>query len=214
LTDIPQSPDVGVPTRERIIAATIAILEEGGEPSLRLSAVAERAGLSTGAIYAAFSSREALVATANVERIRRWTMDIVSTNTDRPPVDAAPATPQGQEAIVRASLSPAGRAHRLAWAESAAQAMHDPKLAQVIQATEREFLDYTAGHIEKMQAANVIRPELDPRAVAAIRMAVAIGVAVTARAYDDDPEFTDRLVEAWPVLATAFLVPEAKQTSY
>ena len=214
MTDNPASPETAQSTRERIVAATISILEEGCEPGLRLSAVADRAGLSTGAIYAAFSSREALIATANVERIRRWTMDAVGTNTDRSPLDAAPPTPQIQESVVRASLSPEGRARRLAWAESAAQAMHDPKLAEVVRATEREFLDYTAGQIEQLQGAHVIRPELDARAIAAIRMAIAVGVAVTARAYDDDPEFTDRLVEAWPILAGAFLAPDAKQTRY
>jgi AcrR family transcriptional regulator len=214
MTHTTQSFDASSSTRERILSATIAILDESGAPSLRLSAVAQRAGLSTGAIYAAFSSREALIATANVERLRRWTLDVLSSGSDRVPQDAAPTALQGQEAVIRATLSPEGRARRLAWAEGAAQAMHDPTLAQVLKTTEREFLDHTALQIEKMQAADVIRPELDARALSAIRMAIGIGVAVTARAYDDDPDFTDRLVEAWPILAGAFLTPEAKNTTY
>jgi AcrR family transcriptional regulator len=214
VTEFPGPVDAGQSTRERVLSATIAILEESGEAGLRLAAVADRAGLSTGAIYATFSSREALIATANVERIRRWTVDVIGVNTDRVPLDLGPGTPEGRDAVIRASLSPEGRSRRLAWAESAAHAMYDPVLAAVIQQTEREFLDFTAQQIEQMQHANVIRPELDARAMAALRMAVAVGVAVTSRAYDDDPDFTDRLVEAWPALAGAFLAPGSTQKSF
>jgi AcrR family transcriptional regulator len=210
-----ESPDPAPSARDRIIEATIDILGESGEARLRLSAVAERAGLSTGAIYGAFTSRQALIATANVARIRRWTVEAVRASADGSTSDARQAErAQVAEASVRVTLSPEGREQRLAWAESAAHAMYDPRLADVLHATEREFLDYTASQIELRQAEGVIRRELDPRAVATIRMAIAIGVAVTSRAYDDDPEFTDRLVEAWPYLSGAFLAPGVTKNSF
>jgi hypothetical protein len=83
-------------------------------------------------------------------------------------------------------------------------------MASSLRTTERDFLDSVSAQVKEMQAAHIIRPELDERAVATIRMAIAVGVAVTARAYDDDPEFTDRLTHAWSFLAKAFMTDDAR----
>lgn len=59
------------PTIERILEAAIDAIEEGGEASLRIDAVARAAGISKPAIYYFFDNREGLVAAAQAERFRR-----------------------------------------------------------------------------------------------------------------------------------------------
>jgi AcrR family transcriptional regulator len=51
-------------SRDRLVAATLAILDEEGYRRLRVADVARRAGLTTGAIYGIFRTKHALVAAA------------------------------------------------------------------------------------------------------------------------------------------------------
>ncbi len=202
------TPDLeSLPTRERILEATLQVLDEDGDTGLRLVRVAELAGLTTGAIYGTFESREALIASAHVERLRRWTFDYVRrTSTSSVEHEDDPGVPP-QERVLREILSPAGRSARLAWAASAAKAAFDPELERNLQPTEQEFLNYAVEQIKPMQEAGILRSDIDPRVIAAMRMAVAVGVALTSRVYDDDPEFTDKLIEAWPYVSAAFVNP-------
>jgi AcrR family transcriptional regulator len=56
-------------TRETLLRTTVRLISEGGEAKVRLADVAEQSGLSIGAIQHHFSSREELVAAAQVERL-------------------------------------------------------------------------------------------------------------------------------------------------
>ena len=57
-------------TKAAILAATLEYLDEVGESGIRVAAVASRAGVTTGAIYGHFNSREGLLAAAQLEYLR------------------------------------------------------------------------------------------------------------------------------------------------
>jgi AcrR family transcriptional regulator len=52
------------PTRQRLIDATIELFIEGGYEATKVQKIARRAGMTTGAIYANFTSKEELLAEA------------------------------------------------------------------------------------------------------------------------------------------------------
>lgn len=58
-------------SRERLLEAAIAAIEEGGEASLRVDAIAEAAGVTKPTLYHFFGSREGLVSAAVAEHFRR-----------------------------------------------------------------------------------------------------------------------------------------------
>jgi len=201
-------PDPEADTRTRILDATLRLLSESGEAALRVSTVAERAGLSTGAIYGLFASRESLIASAYVERIHNWTVEATTRGASPAAVED---THTNGDAALRAAVADLttgeGREVRLAWADAAARAQFDPLLRTALRPTERAYLEYTATEVRKMQEAGLIRADVDPRAVAAVRSAIGIGVALVSRVYDDDPTFFEELITAWPLIFAAFAPP-------
>lgn len=67
-------PDVGGSTRDRLIAASLVLLREGGEDALSMRALGDRSGLSRGAPYRHFEDKEALlraIAAAGMEDLGR-----------------------------------------------------------------------------------------------------------------------------------------------
>jgi hypothetical protein len=50
-----------------------------------------------------------------------------------------------------------------------------------------------------------IRKDLDPQAMAVFRLGATLGVSILAGVYTPfDPDFTEKLIAAWPAIATAF----------
>lgn len=56
--------------RDAIIAATVRVIEESGEASVRVTEVARAAGVTQGMISYYFKDREGLISEANIERFR------------------------------------------------------------------------------------------------------------------------------------------------
>jgi len=63
-------------TRERLIAAAIALIEDRGVSRLRLREVAEAVGIQEPSIYAFFRSRDDLIVEASVTRYQRGLLDL------------------------------------------------------------------------------------------------------------------------------------------
>ncbi|HEV3053048.1 MAG TPA: helix-turn-helix domain-containing protein, partial [Solirubrobacteraceae bacterium] len=49
-----------IPTRERLLRAARAVIEEGGYGAASVAAIAERAGVAAGTLYRHFASKEEL----------------------------------------------------------------------------------------------------------------------------------------------------------
>lgn len=189
-------------TTDRILEAAAFILLEEGEGGLRVQAVADRAGLSTGAIYSNFPSRESLVTAARLYWLRQW----MSTSLAEPGAflrysPAAPTpSPEQHQRYIEDGRSTRSRISRLAWAEASLAADRDSVAGHELRALEREFIDVLSERISELQAKGVLDPTLNPRALAIVQTGLSIGVAMTSRVFDDDPDFGNRLVAAWPFL--------------
>ena len=96
-------------TRERLVAAARAILEAGGYAGASVQAVADRAGVSAGALYRHFESKAELFVEVFRDAARR----------DLAAVDAAAATGgclERLDAAITAHATGVLRRRRLAWA--------------------------------------------------------------------------------------------------
>src|SRR3954463_14180287 len=88
-------------TRERILEAAGRRFKQDGIDSAGVAAVMSDAGLTNGAFYAHFSSKEDLVASVLADQLRA----------QRESVDAEPTGRAGLEAFIRDYLSPQHRDH-------------------------------------------------------------------------------------------------------
>ena len=96
-------------TRERLVAAARELLEEGGYAGASVQAVADRAGVSAGALYRHFASKAEMFVEVFRDAARR----------DLAAVDEAAATGSCLERLDAATVAHATRAlrrRRLAWA--------------------------------------------------------------------------------------------------
>ncbi|CAM5308823.1 TetR/AcrR family transcriptional regulator [Streptomyces aurantiogriseus] len=64
-------------TRQRILDAGTALLEEGGTEALTVAAVASRAGASVGSVYRRFGDKDRLIAALQHDMIEQFNADIV-----------------------------------------------------------------------------------------------------------------------------------------
>jgi AcrR family transcriptional regulator len=99
------------PTRERLLAAAQALIEEGGYCAASVVAVAERAGVAAGTLYRHFDSKEELfvevfrsVCDREVRAMRAAAADVESSHVDR------------LETVLATFAERALRRPRLAWA--------------------------------------------------------------------------------------------------
>ena len=193
-------------TRAAILAAATDVMHEGGEAAVRVSDVAARAGVTTGAIYSHFGSRDMLIASAEVDYLRRQAakFGMAYTGVNDDDIEAAALGGPSYMDFVEWLMSPPGRKARLAWVSASANALTDVSLRDMLAPLEFGVLDQAAKQIAHMQAAGLVAPELDPRAVAVLRVGAGIGAAVAERPFMDDPEFRAELLRAWPNVARAF----------
>jgi AcrR family transcriptional regulator len=107
------SSSVQAPTRERLLRAARAVIEEGGYSAATVAAIADRAGVAAGTLYRHFSSKEELF----VEQFR-----VVCDREVEAMREAAEAMPGGSthvdrlETVLATFAARALRRPRLAWA--------------------------------------------------------------------------------------------------
>src|SRR5215208_6118192 len=115
-------------TRRRILDAAGRRLKEDGIDGAGVAAVMSDAGLTNGAFYGHFTSKEDLVANVLADQLR----------TQRHRFDAQPPDRAGLEAIIRAYLSPQ---HRDEWAEGCPSAALLDEIDRRPAATRQIFTD-------------------------------------------------------------------------
>jgi AcrR family transcriptional regulator len=193
-------------TRTAILDATLQALDEHGEVGVRVAKIAEVAGVTTGAVYAHFRSRDGLIAAAQVHYLRQQYVHYMDSfdSVHATDIEAAGLGEDQYMVFIRGLFSPAGQAARLRWAEAIDRALTDEELAEELRPIEFALVDHARVQIEALQEAGYVAPELDARAVAALRVAASVGAALTAPLYADDPEFKDKLLAAWPYIVRAF----------
>jgi TetR/AcrR family transcriptional regulator, transcriptional repressor for nem operon len=167
-------------TRQRILEAAGRRFKQDGIDGAGVAAVMSDAGLTNGAFYAHFSSKEDLVAHVLAEQLR----------VQRQSFDAQPSDRAGLEAFIRAYLSPGHRDQRVDGCPSAALL---DEIARRPAATRQAFTD------ELLVTADDIAARLDPAVANAARsdaltlLAFMIGTLQLARALTD-PDLSDQLL--------------------
>lgn len=196
-------------TRMAILQATQAMMAVAGDSGVRVAKVAREAGVTTGAIYNQFESREGLIAAALADHL-------LSSAHRTKTVQAEVGVSAGQNPLfserylqeVRYLFTPEARPDRIRWAASFAKAQHNEALAKEIYPMARQVLDSIAEEVRYSQKQGWLRADADPRAVAVLMYGVTIGIAITSRVYDDADDFSDRLLDAWKYLSRGFLPPD------
>jgi len=167
-------------TRQRILEAAGRRFKEDGIDGAGVAAVMSDAGLTNGAFYAHFASKEDLVANVLADQVRA----------QRHRFDAQPSDRAGLEAIVRAYLSPE---HRDRCADGCPSAALLDEIGRRPAATRQVFTD------ELLGTADDIAARLDPadadaaRTDALVIFGMMIGTLQLARAMTDR-DLSDQLL--------------------
>jgi AcrR family transcriptional regulator len=182
----PANPDPS--TRERLIQATLAILDEHGAEKVKVTEVASHADTTTGSLYWFFKNRQHLINTALAERYVAHMRSVVDGI-------AAVAESVDQPISVLASTTfdltePARVAARRQQIRVLADALDDPDLAREIAPVQKDFLQAATLLIEKAQAAGQVSKEFDAYSLALFSQSVTIGLAVADLSPDLMPDTT------------------------
>ena len=167
-------------TRKRILEAAGRRFKQGGIDGTGVAAVMSDAGLTNGAFYAHFASKEDLVANVLADQLRAQRQD----------VDAQPGDRAGLEAFIRAYLSPQ---HRDQSADGCPSAALLDEIARRPAATRQVFTD------ELMAVIDDIAARLEPTDVGAARtdaltlFGLMLGTLQLARALTDR-DLSDQLL--------------------
>ena len=167
-------------TRQRIVEAAGRRFKQDGIDGAGVAAVMSDAGLTNGAFYGHFASKEDLVANVLADQLRAQRHSLDSQSSDRP----------GLEAFIRSYLSPQHRDQRADGCPSAALL---DEIARRPAATRQIFTDELLGEIDDIAA------RLDPTDVDAARtdaltiFGLMIGTLQLARALTDR-ELSDQLL--------------------
>jgi AcrR family transcriptional regulator len=167
-------------TRQRILQAAGRRFKQDGIDGAGVAGVMSDAGLTNGAFYAHFSSKEDLVANVLADQLRTQRESLDSESPDR----------EGLEAFVRFYLSPA---HRDQAADGCPSAALLDEIARRPDATRQVFTNELMGVIDD------IATRLDPTDIAAARtdaltvFGLMVGTLQLARALTD-PDLSDQLL--------------------
>ena len=167
-------------TRQRILEAAGRRFKQEGIDGAGVAAVMSDAGLTNGAFYAHFASKEDLVANVLADQLRA----------QRQSFDAQPPDRQGLEAFIRSYLSPQ---HRDQYADGCPSAALLDEIARRPVATKQVFTDELMGVIDD------IASRLDPTDAEAARtdaltlFGLMIGTLQLARALTDR-DLSDQLL--------------------
>lgn len=187
-------------TRGRLVDAAAQVVAERGYDGARVGDIARTAGLTTGAIYAHFRSKDELLAEATRGR---GGAELGALFGGRRAPAAGDADVVGLLRLLARRLGqPSGRTDGSFLVEAAVAARRDPEVARRIR---REVEDREAGLAVTLAAAvdgGAVDDVLAPRAVSRLALTFALG-SLLVRALDLDPVdehewavLADRLVDA------------------
>jgi len=154
-------------TRDRLIAAAVALIDEGGITSLRLRKVAERVGIQEPSIYGFFSNRDDLIDEASAARFQRGLLDLpavfsalMTAATTREEFRAAVAT------VLTATVPEERATFRSARIAVLALARTRPDLSTRILRAQQEADELLGAVIREAAARGWARSDVDPAILA------------------------------------------------
>ena len=197
---------IGPDGRERLLAATIAHLETRSAASLRVTDIAEQAGVAIGLIRHHFGSRDGMIADAQQRRLEGATRaDIDAARRALGNVEDFEALMAAIIATTRQTISRRRAEQRLSRFATIATAHGRPDARPGIGATFGDLIDEMAGLIREAQVRDLVRRDLGARALATFIQAYALGMIV----HDLDPDAVDEdaIVDVVAAALRAILSP-------
>ena len=183
------------PSRQRILEATIAAIDKGGETAVRIIEVAEAAGVTQGLITYHFRTRDQLIAEANTARF------VATLNEDLSTMNQALASIKTRtdflklaEGLTKLLLTPERADARKRRLNALGFAIQSPHALEAIRETQTKVVDGISDIIRVAQERNIARQDLDARAMATVILSYAFGLVLTE--FDTNPPSDEELYAA------------------
>lgn len=188
--------------RERILEAALACFARSGFHGASMQAICAEAGMSPGALYRYFRSKEAIIAAiAEGERERHAAFFERLAEAEDPVETLASIGIDLLEAALHGPFGALG-------AEIMAEAIRNPDIRRVIERNQAEARASLVATLARGQARGVIDPSLDVDAACRLMLALADGLCAHQAL---DPDFSPaRLRPALRALLRRFFRPEAR----
>lgn len=185
-------------SRGALIDAALDIILSTGIDSLRIEDVCERVGVTKGSLYWHFNDRDGLIREALLEHLYRLSEQQTAVLDQA--IDTAATRDEYLMKVAGALVDPFDPAEvELRWQrlEILATTRRDPGLSAMMSDIQRRQQRYVADLMEKAHERGILRRDVDPRAMAAVLTAIALGSNHLSLLGDDGPT-----PEAW----TGFLL--------
>jgi AcrR family transcriptional regulator len=191
--------------RERLLRAAVKHLEAHSAAQLRVTAIAEEAGVAIGLIRHHFGSRDGLVAAAQQRRIEGATREDI--RRIRPLLAASDAETlwSGLQQVTRATVERTRGTVRLSRFASVATAHGRPEVREAISTTFGDLLDEMSTMIDEAQQRGLLASDVSSRAAATFIQSYALGLLI--HDLDPDPVDDEELVGVIMAALRAVLPP-------
>jgi AcrR family transcriptional regulator len=183
------------PAAERLLAATIAAIDEGGESNVKVQDIADAAGVQIPILYRKYGSRDGLIQAAHIARL--------SGQLEREMSELAAAMAKANtgeefrallEAVLRGVCSSERRDARMKRVNIIGSSYGRPALAKAISAAQQRAISNIAGVLARPQEQGWLRQGLDLDAVAAWIAGTALGrIVIEVGDSDVDDEAWDAI---------------------
>ena len=162
-----------------MLQSAAELIAELGEAHVRLVDVADRSGLSIGAIQHHFRSRDRLVAEAQLERfVGPAQADVEAIDTMLSSAGSVAEVRDVLSLITRAVVDRSRTLQRMDRLSSLSAAHGRPDVYEAVQAQVSELSEQFAGAIRGLQVRGLVRGDVDPTALAVFVQAYALGMVI------------------------------------
>jgi AcrR family transcriptional regulator len=156
-------------TRERLLDATVDIIDQHGEVGVRVRDIAAEASVAVTSVYHHFGDRNGLISAAQAARYQRSMTEGLPAF--RAGVDSCASRSEFRALVIRSSIERFGvqdrASERLRRVNALGSALDRPELAHRIATIQDDFCDELASILEVARARGWIRPDVDLRMLSA-----------------------------------------------
>lgn len=175
-------------SRKELIDVAIDIIMESGIDALRIDDVCERVGVSKGSLYWHFGDRNGLIRESLLEHMYRMGEQQLSALNDA--VDSFTSRNDYLAKIYTALVDPFDKSQvetRWQRLELVAGSRRDETLSSIMSDIQRRHHRYLSEIMEKASEQGLLRSDVDPKAVAAMLVAVGLGSNVLSMLGEEGP---------------------------